>query len=274
MGFGDGDEDVHDVPDAVLVDDGEVEGGAAGVFGLLVFAGEFAGEEAAGEGAPDEEAGLFGFEEGDDVALEVAAGDGVVGLEGVEAGEVFELGDAEGFGDLPGEPVGDADVADFALLDEGVEGAEGLFDGGDGVVAVDLVEVDVVGLEAAEAGFDGVHDVSAGGSDVVAAGAGAAVDLGGDDDVFAGDVEVLEGLADGDLGFALGVDVGGVDEVDAGFDGGLDEGVGFGLVDVADVLPDGCVFGEGVRGCRRRRSWCRDRFGRRGGRCCRGFCIA
>ena len=51
---------------------------------------------------------------GDDFALEVAADDGVVGLEGVEAGEVFELGDAEGFGDLPGVPVGDADVADFS----------------------------------------------------------------------------------------------------------------------------------------------------------------
>ena len=184
------------LPGALLVDDGEVEVGAAGVFGLLVFAGELAGEQAAGERAPDEEAGLFGFEEGDDVALEVAAGDGVVGLEGVEAGEVFELGDGEGLGDLPAEPVGDADVADFALLDEGVEGAEGLFDGGDGVVAVDLVEVDVVGLEAAEAGFDGVHDVSAGGADVVAAGAGAAEDLGGDDDFIAGDVEILEGLAE------------------------------------------------------------------------------
>ena len=154
--------------------------------GFLVFAGELAGEQAAGEWAPDEEAGLFGFEERDDVAFEVAAGDGVVGLEGVEAGEVFELGDAEGFGDLPGLPVGDADVADFSLLDEGVEGAEGLFDGGDGVVAVDLVEVDVVGLEAAEAGVDGVHDVAAGGADVVAALAGAAEDLGGDDDSVCG----------------------------------------------------------------------------------------
>ncbi len=42
---------------------------------------------------------------------------GVVGLEGVEAGEVFELGDAEGLGDLPAEPVGAADVTDLALLD-------------------------------------------------------------------------------------------------------------------------------------------------------------
>ncbi len=110
------------------------------------------------------------------------------------------------------------------------------------VVAVDLVEVDVVGLEAAQAGFDGVHDVAAGCADIVASGAGAAVDLGGDDDVFAGDAEVLERLADADLGLALGVDVGGVDEVDAGVEGGLNQLVDARLADVADVLPDGAVF--------------------------------
>ena len=138
-----------------------------------------------------------------------------------------------------------ADVADFALLDEGVEGAEGFFDGGDGVVAVDLVEVDVVGLEAAEAGFDGVHDVAAGGADVVAAGAGAAEDLGGDDDFVAGDVEVFEGLAEGLFALALGVDVGGVEEVDAGVDGGLDELVGSGLVDGADGSEEAGAAVEG-----------------------------
>jgi hypothetical protein len=129
VGFGDGGHDVEDAPGALLVDDGEVELGAAGVDRLLVFAGELAGEETTGERAPDEEAGFFRFEERDDVALEIAAGDGVVGLEGVEAGEVFKLGDAEGLGDLPCLPVGAADVADFALLDEGVESAESLFDG-------------------------------------------------------------------------------------------------------------------------------------------------
>ncbi len=56
---------------------------------------------------------------------------------------------------------------------------------------MNLVEVDVVGLEAAEAGLDSVHDVAAGGSYVVAARADTAVDLGGDDDVFASDVEIF-----------------------------------------------------------------------------------
>ena len=43
-----------------------------------------------------------------------------------------------------------ADIADFAGLDDIVD-FEGLFDGGFVVPAVNLVEVDVVGLESAEA---------------------------------------------------------------------------------------------------------------------------
>jgi len=46
--LGDGGDDVEDVPGAFLVDEREVEVGAAGVGGLLIFAGEFAGEEASG----------------------------------------------------------------------------------------------------------------------------------------------------------------------------------------------------------------------------------
>jgi hypothetical protein len=93
MGCGDGLDDIEDAPGAFLVDQGEVEVAAAGVLGLLVIARELAREKAAGERAPDEQAGLFSFEQGDDVTLEIAAGDGVVRLQGVEPGEVAELGD-------------------------------------------------------------------------------------------------------------------------------------------------------------------------------------
>jgi len=48
-------------------------------------------------------------------------------------------------------------------------GRQGLLNGGSWVVALDLVEVDVVGLETAKAGFDGVHNVSAGRADIVCA---------------------------------------------------------------------------------------------------------
>ena len=42
-----------------------------------------------------------------------------------------------------------------------VEGVEDFFDGGEGVEAVQVVDVDVVGLEAAEAGLELVAEVVA-----------------------------------------------------------------------------------------------------------------
>jgi hypothetical protein len=45
-----------------------------------------------------------------------------------------------------------------------IEGAEGLVDRCAGVGEVDLVEVDPVGVEAAERVVDGLHDVTAGGA--------------------------------------------------------------------------------------------------------------
>src|SRR5271156_1246564 len=51
------------------------------------------------------------------------------------AGQVPELGDAEGFGDLPCLPVGTADVADLSLLHQRVESAKRLFDRSDRVTS-------------------------------------------------------------------------------------------------------------------------------------------
>ena len=91
--------------------------------------------------------------------------------------------------------------------------------------AVELVEVDVVGLEAAEAGFALLDDVAA----AVAAGVGVfrihgAVHLGREDDLVATTVP-LERLARDLLALAEGVDVGGVEEVDAGVEGAVDNRV-------------------------------------------------
>ena len=61
------------------------------------------------------------------------------------------------------------------LADEIVERAQGLVDRRDRVGAVDLVEVDVVGLQPLEAGLDRVHDVAARGAAVVGPGAHVAV---------------------------------------------------------------------------------------------------
>jgi len=118
----------------------------------------------------------------------------VVGLECIEANEVLELGDVKGLGDLPRLPVGDTDVADLALSDKGVEGAEGFLNRSHGVVGMDLVEIDVVRLEAPQAHFDGVHDVSTRRAHVIAARADTRVNLGRKHDVLTGDVQILERL--------------------------------------------------------------------------------
>src|SRR5690606_27319085 len=104
------------------------------------------GEEPPGERAPDEHTHALILRHRDDLALEVAPGDGVVALDGRDARVAALLGDAEGLHDVPGAPVRDAEIADEAAGHEVVEGAERLVDGRDAVEAVDLVEIDVVEL--------------------------------------------------------------------------------------------------------------------------------
>src|SRR4029077_13700705 len=146
MCFRDWSHHFEDLPGPLLVHDGKVVVRAARIRGLLVRPAELAGKQAAGQRTPHEQADLFGFQQGYDFPFEIAAGDRVISLKRVESGQVPELGDAEGFGDLPCLPVGAADVADLSLLHQGVESANRLFDRGHGIVRMDLVKVDMVGL--------------------------------------------------------------------------------------------------------------------------------
>ena len=50
------------------------------------------------------------------------------------------------FGDDPGGGVADAEVEDFALLDDGVEGLHEFGDGGCEVPPVDVEDVEVIGF--------------------------------------------------------------------------------------------------------------------------------
>ncbi len=59
-----------------------------------------------------------------------------------------------------------------------------------------------------------------------------------DDDVLARHLEVLQRLAGDDLRLAVGVDVGGIDEIDARIERTADELVGVRLLKRADVVPD------------------------------------
>jgi len=55
--------------------------------------------------------------------FEITACYGVIGLERIELRKILCFGDANGFHDLPGIPVGAADVANLSLGDKGIESA-------------------------------------------------------------------------------------------------------------------------------------------------------
>ena len=85
-------------------------------------------QQPAGERAPDHQPDPLVLQQRRDLALEVAAGDGVVGLQRGEARPAVAVGDAERLHDLPGRPVRAADIADMALAHEVLERAHGLLD--------------------------------------------------------------------------------------------------------------------------------------------------
>src|SRR5690606_17615894 len=101
------------------------------------------------------------------------------------------------------------------------ERAQRLVDVGVGLGPVHLVEVDVVGAQAPQAVLAGPHDPAPRVAGPVGVGPHGPVELGGDHQVVA---PAGDGLAQDLLGLAGRVDVGGVDEVDAGVEGGVDDG--------------------------------------------------
>ena len=177
-------EGVDDFVEIFVVDLRAVVGGfvQAADFGERLAAADFAGEAAPAERAPDERADALVEGEGHQLPLVVAADEGVVDLVADVARPAVTLGDGEGLHEVPAGEVGAGDVADLAAADERVEGVEDFFDGRERVEAVHVVDVDVVGAEAVEAGFEGSDEVVAGGADVVGAVAQGEGGLGGDEE--------------------------------------------------------------------------------------------
>jgi hypothetical protein len=125
--------------------------------------------------------------------------------------------------------VGEGDVLDFALRAELGEALHGGVEGDGGVGDVELVNGDAVEAEAFEAAFNGFAEVVGAGVVDPLGGANALPSaLGGDDEVGGVRVERFGEEFFRDVG---AVGVGGVDEVDAEFDGtaeGCDTGVAIG----------------------------------------------
>ncbi len=97
-----------------------------------------------------------------------------------------------------------------------------------------LIEVDVVGTQSLQAGFDRLHDVQARQPDVVRALPHPSPYLGGDDDVLA---PTGERAAQDLLRVARRVDIGRVEEVDASIERPVNQRVRCGLIERSYSLP-------------------------------------
>src|SRR6202165_3099706 len=170
--------------------------------------------------APGQDTHAVSLRRRQDIGLDAACADRVRRRLADEAREVPPLRCPLGFDDVFGGINGAAGVADLPLVDEVAEGTQGFLDVGSVVWAMDLVEVDPVGAEAAKAVLDLDRDPATGVAAPVDVVAHAAVELGRQDDVIPAP---LEGSTDNLLRLAVAVDVGGIDKVDAGVEGGVDD---------------------------------------------------
>ena len=180
-----------------------------------------AAEQAARQRAPHQDAHLFVDRQRDELVLGLAVQQGVVDLLADVPLQPETLRRAERLHEVPGRVVGAPDVADLAVVHEGVEGVEDLLHRRHAVPLVHLVEVDVVGAQAPQARLARPDEVMAGEPGVVGTVAHGEARLGGDQDVLA---PALEDLAHDLLGTPGGVDVRRVDQVDAGLERLVDQG--------------------------------------------------
>ena len=118
-------------------------------------------QHAAGERVVGDDADAVRAAERQHLVLDHPKQQVVARLDAVEAGEAVRVAGPEGVTQLPGREVGAADVAHLARLDQCVQGAQRLLNGRVRVGRVDLVQVNVVGLQAAQAVLAGAQDVLA-----------------------------------------------------------------------------------------------------------------
>jgi len=168
-----------------------------------------------------------------------AADEGVLNLEvndGVDGGSA-----ADGFGS----DLRETDVADVSGFDHLGDGSDGVFNGHGGVKTCGAIDVDVVDAEAFEGVGEGGFDGGGAGvkSEPGSAGGALSAEFNGEQDLLALE---MEGAGDEHLIVAHTVEVAGIDEVDAGIDGGVNGGEGFGIVRRAvDAAHSHAAEGDG-----------------------------
>ena len=133
----------------------------------------------------------------------------------------------------------------MAVLHQGIQRLQGLLYRRGRVEAVDLVQIDVVGLQSPQAGLALAHDMAPGGATGVGTFTHRPEHLGGQYDILAADVQILQGLAHDALTGTTTVHVGGIDKVDARLQGRLHQLIGLFLLQLADQPPHVVPAAEG-----------------------------
>ena len=150
--------------------DAPVPAGGAGAFREGLSSSILAGEDAARQGTVSHDADAELLAEGKELQFRVAVDDVIKRLNAAQGRQVVAVARPQGFADLPGVEIGAADVAHLSLADEEVESLR--------IGPVDEIEVDVVGVQTAQAVVHLGEDVVATGARVVGAVSHGAAHLG------------------------------------------------------------------------------------------------
>jgi hypothetical protein len=149
--------------------------------------------------------------------------------------KVKSFAKGKSFENRVGVPVAGGPVKDLTLLNNFMETSADLLKRSGIIVEVGIKNIDILKLQS----FEGVGNTF---FDVLSVGGGRRVqiriwissDFGGDDDIFSGDIEILENAAEGDLSLSSSVKFGSVKVVDAVAEADFDDIfvflVGLGLV--------------------------------------------
>jgi hypothetical protein len=121
--FGNETNGVDDVIGVLALNRGKIQARASRIVRASEIAAELAAQQATGQRTPHHQAKFLFCHQRNDLPLDVAAGDGVVSLDGFETRPALRRREAERFHDLPGHQIRTADIADMTGAHEVVERA-------------------------------------------------------------------------------------------------------------------------------------------------------
>jgi len=195
-----------------------------------------AGKHTPGEGAPRDTTNTKVIDEGEHLAFFLSVEQAMVVLHGDERSEVVENSIVLHSVELPSEAAAHSNVASMSSLDYIVQSMHRFLDRGVRVKPVTLKNIHVVNLKAFEAGLYRIEDVLA--RKTVAVDVTFRIrilnvnlgqifsnrveNLGQNDNLLSGNLELLEGLPEDDLGLAVGVYISSIEGVDPSVECELD----------------------------------------------------